>query len=411
MDLTDLPDVRNRVRKGLVTFFMIRKKIFANGKIGRATKRVAHLTLVVMVAPYGCESWAVTAEIERTFRSFQTLCMRVMCGASKRRMREDRISTSSLLKTMGVEDIMYYCRYLQLNFLGAISRMPSSRIQRKINSSWMDEPRRKNYPQTYSRSMLKAMASVDIPESHWQDLARDEVLWNKYVRQTDEDRDAQRLALFELHYDKDPAHHARILALSAFPVSQDLPPMSPFSPTVPSAGPGSLVLPSPRSTPWLEGPLSTPVVSSKGTPISTRRRDYILGGGSLTPKQLRGKALYAKAVDQLDFRSYDPRNCLEPGKRRDRLAVSSREISSWTVRDVEAIHAQFFLDAGCGPKDLREVRMSQGGVFYWRLRQQESRPTHRCSWMNPRDDVYKGRNPATFTTRSSGPSFIDVDNV
>jgi hypothetical protein len=116
-------------------------------------------------------------------------------------------------------------------------------------------------------------------------------------------------------------------------------------------------------------------------------------------------------TDQLDFRSYDPRNCLEPGKRRDRLAVSSRKISSWTVRDVEAIHAQFFLDVWHGPKDLREVRMSQSGVHYWRLRQQESRPTHRHSWMNPRDDVHKGRNPAALLARSSGPSFVDVDNV
>ena len=74
MDLTDLPDVRNRIRKGLATFFMIRKEIFANGKISRATKRVAYLTLVVMVALYGCESWAVTVEIERTFRSFHTSC-------------------------------------------------------------------------------------------------------------------------------------------------------------------------------------------------------------------------------------------------------------------------------------------------------------------------------------------------
>ena len=221
MNLTDLPDVRDRARKGLATFFMIRKGIFANGKISRATKRVAHLALIAMVALRGCESWAVTAEIERTFRSFQTLHTRVMCGVSKRRTREDHISTASLLKTMGVEDVMHYCRCLQLNFLGTISRAPSSRIQRKIISSWMDEPRRKNYPQTCSRSTLKAMASVDIPEAHWQDLARDEVLCNKHVRQTDEDRDAQRQALFELHYDKDPAHHARILALSAFPVSQD----------------------------------------------------------------------------------------------------------------------------------------------------------------------------------------------
>ena len=102
-------------------------------------------------------------------------------------MSRSTITTASLPKKIGVEDIMYYCRYLQLNFLGAVSRMPSSRTQRKIISSWIDEPRRRNYPQTYSRSMLKAMASVDIPEAHWQDLARDEVPWNKHIRQTDED--------------------------------------------------------------------------------------------------------------------------------------------------------------------------------------------------------------------------------
>ena len=411
MDLTDLPDVRNRVRKGLAVLFMIKREIFSNSKISRATKRVAYLTLVVMVALYGCESWAVTAEIERTLRSFQTTCMRCMCGVTKQRMRDDHITTVSLLKKIGVEDIMYYCRYLQLNFLGTVSRMPSSRIQRKIISSWIDEPRRPNYPQTYSRSMLKAMASVDIPEAHWQDLAMDEVLWNKYIRQTDEDRDAQRQSLFTLHYNKDPAHHAHTLALAAFPVSQDQPPVSPFSPTLHSPGLHNIVLPSPSSTPWLEGPLSAPAVSSKGTPVSSRRRDYILGGGSITPKQARGKALYAKAVYQLDFRGEDPRNCMEPGKRRDRLSVSSKVMSAWTVRDVEAIHAQFFLDVGYGPKDLRMVRLSQSGVFYWRLRQQEGRPTHRFSWMNPRDDIWKGRNPQLFITRSSGPSFVGVDNA
>ena len=55
--------------------------------------------------------------------------------------------------------------------------------------------------------------------------------------------------------------------------------------------------------------------------------------------------------------------------------------------------------------------MSQSGACYWRLRQQEARPTHRYSWMNPRDDVCKGRNPAAFLTRSSGPSFVNVDNA
>ena len=326
--------------------------------------------------------------------------MRVMCGVSKRVMREEHISTVSLLKKMAIEDIMYYCRYLQLNYLGTVSRMPSNRIQRKLLSSWMDAPRLSNYPQTYSRSMLKAMASVDIPEAHWQALAREEVTWNKYIRQTDDDREKQRFALFNLHYDKDPSHHAKVLALTAFPDSQDGPPLSPFSPTAYSPGLQDLFLPSPSSTPWLEGPLSAPAVSSRGTPVSTRRREYLLGGGTLTPRQARGKEMHAKAVDQIDFRFEDPRNCLAPGVRRDRLPVSSPVPSKWTVRDVEAIHAQFFLDVGYGPKDLRAVRLSQCGVFYWRLRQQEVRPNHRYSWMRARDDVHKGRNPEFFLTSS-----------
>jgi hypothetical protein len=82
----------------------------------------------------------------------------------------------------------------------------------------MDAPRLSNNPQTYSRSVLKAMASVDMPEAHWQELARDEITWNKYMRQTDEDREKQRQELFHLHYDKEPpATTPRFWLLLLFP--------------------------------------------------------------------------------------------------------------------------------------------------------------------------------------------------
>jgi hypothetical protein len=288
--LVDLPGVRNRVRKGFETLFMLKKEVFANPKISRTTKRVACFTLAVMVALRGCESWSVTAEIERVLRSFQqTACMRVTCGVSKRVMREERVSAVSLLQKIGVEGTMHYCRYLQLNCLGTVSRMPSNRVQRKLPSSWMEAPRLSNYPQTCSRSTLEAMASVDVPEAHWQDLARDEVTWNKHARQTDADREKQRLVLFQLHCDKDPSHHAKVLALAAFPVSQDDPPSLSLLPSCPISWTSRFVLPSPGSTPWLEGPLSAPAVSSRGTPVSTRRREFLLGGGTLVPRQARGK--------------------------------------------------------------------------------------------------------------------------
>jgi len=80
MDLTDVHDVRHRVRKGYGCFFMLKVPIFRNSKISRITKRVAYLSLVVMVCLYGCESWSVTAEIERILNSFQTVCLRLMLG-------------------------------------------------------------------------------------------------------------------------------------------------------------------------------------------------------------------------------------------------------------------------------------------------------------------------------------------
>jgi hypothetical protein len=138
-------DVRHRVRKGYGCFFMLKVPIFRNSKISRATKRIAHLCLVVMVCLCGCGSWAVTAEIERILNSFQTVCLRVTLGISKRKMRDERVSTKAMLATMGLNSILYHLRCLQLNYLGHVSRVPSSRIQRELLSSWMDEPRLPNY--------------------------------------------------------------------------------------------------------------------------------------------------------------------------------------------------------------------------------------------------------------------------
>jgi hypothetical protein len=394
VDLTDVHDARHRVRKGYGCFFMLKVPAFRNSKISRAIKRVAYLGLVVMVCLHGCESWSVTAEIERILNSFQTVCLRVMLGVSKRKMRDERISTKATLAAMGLDSVLYCLRHLQLNYLGRVSRMPSSRMQRKLLSSWMDEPRLPNYPQTHSRSTLKAMASVvDAPEARWQNLARDETCWNKHVRQTDEDRDRQRRSLAELHCDSSPCHHARALARAAFPRLRAA--ATPFFPSPTPLSPASIATASPA--PWLEGPLSAPVISNRGTPVSTRRRECVLGGGTLAPRQARGRAKRTKSIDAVDVRFFDPRNCTPPGAARPPVAsiLSTITQTRWTVKDVEATHSQFFVDVGHCPPEVKSVRLSQCGARWWRNRQQENRPAHRFSWMHPRDDFRKGRNPSS----------------
>jgi hypothetical protein len=132
-------------------------------------------------------------------------------------------------------------------------------------------------------------------------------------------------------------------------------------------------------------------------------REYVLGGGTLTPRQVRGRAKHAKAIDAQDMRFFDPRNCVPPGAARPLVAVllTTTDMSRWTVKDIETIHAQFYVDVGHCPPEVRSVRLSQCGVYWWRNRQQENRPTHRFSWMHPRDDLRKGRNPSSFTSGST----------
>jgi hypothetical protein len=126
----------------------------------------------------------------------------------------------------------------------------------------------------------------------------------------------------------------------------------------------------------------------------------VLGGGTLAPRQVRGRVEHAKSIGAVDTRFFDPRDCVPPGAARPLVAVvlSTANPARWTVKDIEAIHSQFFVDVGHCPPEAKAARLSQCGVHWWRNRQQENRPTRRFSWMCPRDDFRKGRNPSSFNS-------------
>ena len=101
---------------------------------------------------------------------------------------DERISAAKMRRIMGLENVLQTMRYLQLNWLGRVRRMDFDRLPRQLLVSWMPEPRLSNYPQTYSRTVLKALKSVGIPEADWPELAENETGWNAYIRQTAEER-------------------------------------------------------------------------------------------------------------------------------------------------------------------------------------------------------------------------------
>ena len=153
--LSDLSDVTNRVRKGSQAFGMLRKSFFCSPHFSRTTKRIVFDSLVTNICLFGCESWSVTAEIERRLRSMQTQCCKQMLGITTDEMMSNRVSAAEMRDRLGMEDIIQRMRCLQLNWLGNTRNMPLSRLPRQLLVSWLPSPRLRNCPQTAPKVSLR----------------------------------------------------------------------------------------------------------------------------------------------------------------------------------------------------------------------------------------------------------------
>jgi len=128
--LSDLPDVEARIAKAIAVFGALRHALFGSRHITTETRVKVFNTFIMAMVLYGCESWSVTAVMARRLRSFQAQCARQILGVSMKKTISKHITTASLLRRLGLQDVMYYVRVRQLQYLGKVMRMPPHRLQR-----------------------------------------------------------------------------------------------------------------------------------------------------------------------------------------------------------------------------------------------------------------------------------------
>jgi hypothetical protein len=147
--------------------------------------------ICVQAALYGCESWSVTAEIERHLEGPQFQQLKQMLGVTTTQQIDERISKAQVLKRAGAKSILFYVRCQQLAWLGKVRRMnpgEHGRLPRHLLTSWHWDSRLSNYNQTCSRTVLKAFASIGCKLNCWVTLSKDEAEWHQCIRQTVEMR-------------------------------------------------------------------------------------------------------------------------------------------------------------------------------------------------------------------------------
>ena len=97
-----------------------------------------------------------------------------MCRITIAHTIRNRITTKSLFAKLVIDPLDTYYNRRLLRWAGHVSRMPISRVPRKLLASWVAKPRPVGSPQmTWGRALNKALRAAGVPctFTKWRDLA------------------------------------------------------------------------------------------------------------------------------------------------------------------------------------------------------------------------------------------------
>ena len=108
-----------------------------------------------------------------------------MCNVNLRHTRKHSISTDDLLARLEIHNIETYIGRRFLNWAGKIARMDTTRLPRKLLSSWARASRPTGAPKfTYGRGLKKSLKWFNIPHTTWHTIAKNEQRWLELLKTT-----------------------------------------------------------------------------------------------------------------------------------------------------------------------------------------------------------------------------------
>jgi hypothetical protein len=182
--LTSDADVYARIAAAGKAFGALRTCIFRNKRVSESMKGRVYNALVLSILLYGCESWCMTTKLLASLRTFHRQCVRAMCRVTIRSTIKFHITTTSLLRRVGVQPLHHYYSSRVLRWAGHIARMPMTRMPRCLLTGWVRHPRKKGGQElNWGRTLNKALNWHKLPTTfpEWSKLAQDRALWRSYV--------------------------------------------------------------------------------------------------------------------------------------------------------------------------------------------------------------------------------------
>ena len=150
--LDDTPDIKNRIKKASQAFGAMKQNIFQNLDISIKLRMRFYNAIIVNLALWGCESWALKASDIKLFEVFHNRCLRAILRIS----RIHRVITTEIRKQCGdaytMESVLEFrrCRWLH-----KIALMDNYRNPRRFLAAWYGIARLKERPQQTIRHGYK----------------------------------------------------------------------------------------------------------------------------------------------------------------------------------------------------------------------------------------------------------------
>ena len=172
-------DVKRRIRLAASAFGRLKGAIWSNQNINRQLKVRIYQSLILPIAIYGSESWALKKSDYQKLEAFEMRCLRTILGVSLM----DKIKNIDIRHRLNIQlCITQIIAKRRLKWFGHVIRMPHERLPRQAYSNDFNVPRKPGRPPARWRDQIPKDTGLTLQAAENQALGRQ--TWGRTTRRS-----------------------------------------------------------------------------------------------------------------------------------------------------------------------------------------------------------------------------------
>lgn len=172
-------EINNRISAAAAAYGKLRTRVFQSHDLKLTTKISVYMSVVLPNLLYSCETWVLYRKHIRILDRFHLKCLRDIMNIRW----SDCVRNTNVLRKANVGGIEMYLMRRQLRWCGHVSRMPESRVAKRIFYSELQCGKRKRGGQylRYKDVLKRHMKRCKIEPYDWEGKAAERTEWRQQV--------------------------------------------------------------------------------------------------------------------------------------------------------------------------------------------------------------------------------------